>query len=338
MPAFVQIGRIHLFYGQPRDALDSYDHAAALDPLNFAIQEQRCTVLADLAQFERAAEACGRARKLQPDAASTADELTWLSESQGKIAEALKWNDAALKADPTDEFDLYWTRSILFLTIGMTAPARAAVELGRGSTKNEENANIALARVIYREGGADALRRYVNSSQLEQSSHAQALFEAAYCRLLLGDAGATKQLIARALAAPDLIPGYAELPFYARTTLFTGYPYRLDLAVADLALGDRSSAAQDLSAVLEMLDKMLAAGVERNATYELRAKVYALKGEGDNAMRELDKAVKLGWRRSWWAMHEPYLASLWPRSDFQALMIEVGQSNDRIAKNLIANP
>jgi transcriptional activator of cad operon len=337
MPAFAQIGRIHLFHGQPRDALDSYDHAASLDPLNFAIPQQQCIVLADLARYEEAEKACERARKLQPDAASTADGLAWLAESQGKIVEALKWNEVSLKEDSYGDFDLYWTRSMLFLSVGMVAPARAAVELGRRSAKNEENARVALARVTYREGGSEALRRYINSSQLEQSPHAQTLFEAAYCRLLLGDAGAAKQLIARALAASDLIPGFAELPFYARTTLPNGYPYRLDLAVADLALGDRVSAAKELSTLLEMLDGMLAAGVERNATYELRAKVYAMRGEGDNAMRELDKAVKRGWRRAWWATHEPYFASLWPRNDFQALMTEVNRSNDRLAENLNAN-
>jgi transcriptional activator of cad operon len=336
MPAFAQIGRIHYFYGQPRDALESYDHAAALDPLNFAIQEQRCTVLADLARYEEAGNACERARKLQPDAASGAEGLAWLSESQGKIDEALKWNEASLKADPGDPA-LYWMRAMLFLSIGMVAPARATVELGRRSTKNDESANLALARVTYREGGSDALRRYINSSQLEQSPHAQTLFEAAYCRLLLGDAGAVKQLIGRALAAPDLVPGFAELPFYATTTLLSGHPYRLDLAVADLALGDRAAAAGELRAVLEMLDSMLEAGVERNATYELRAKVYAIRGEGDEAMRELHKAVRLGWRRAWWATHEPYFASLWPRNDFQALMAEVGRSNDRLAENLNAN-
>jgi TolB-like protein/DNA-binding winged helix-turn-helix (wHTH) protein/Tfp pilus assembly protein PilF len=336
MPAFAEIGRIHLFYGQPRDAIDSYDRAAALDPLNFAIEEQRCTVLADMARYEDAAKACDRAHKLQPDLASTADGLAWLFEAQGKIDDALKWNEAALQADPNSDFELYWTRTMLFLSVGMAAPARAAVELGRRSTKNEEDANVALARVTYREGGSDALRRYVSASQIEQSPHAQPLFEAAYCRLLLGDASAAKQLITRALQAPDLIPGFADLAFYARTTRSVGSSYRLDLAAADLALGDHDSADKELSRVLEMLNRMIGDGVERNATYELRAKVYALKGQGDDAMRELDKAAKRGWRRAWWATHEPYLASLRPRSDFQALISEIDRSNDRLAEKLVA--
>jgi transcriptional activator of cad operon len=336
MPAFAQIGRIHLFYGRPRDALESYDQAAALDPLNFAIQGQRCTVLADLARYEDAGQACERARTLQPAAASTADGLAWLSEAQGKIDEALKWNAVSLQEEPNADFELYWTRTMLFLSIGMPAPARAAVELGRRATKAEEDANVALARVTYREGGPQALLHYLDSSQIERSPHAQTLFEAAYCRLLLADAAAAKQLITRALAAPDLLPGFAELPFYARTSRSVGSSYRLDLAAADLALGDKASAEKELTSVLAMLDKMISDGTERNATYELRARVYALKGQGDDAMKELDKAVKHGWRRAWWSIREPYLASLRPRADFQTLMAQVERSNDQLAKDLSA--
>ena len=113
-----------------------------------------------------------------------------------------------------------------------------------------------------------------------------------------------------------------------------GTAYRLDLAVADFALGDRSSAQRELSSVLAMLNGMIAAGVERHGTYELRAKAFALDGQSDNAMQDLKRAAKLGWRRAWWAMHEPYFASLWPRGDFQALMNEVSRSNDRLKETI----
>jgi TolB-like protein/DNA-binding winged helix-turn-helix (wHTH) protein len=334
--AFAEIGRINLFNGQPRAALKSYDHAAALDPLNFGLQEQRCIVLDDLSQYEEAEHACERARILRPGGASSTDGLAWLAESRGRIDEALHWNALSLKAEPGDDFNLYWTRATLFLLVGLSGPARAAVELGRDATKNEDDAGTALVRVVFCEGGADSLRKYLASARLEQSPHSVALFEAAYSRLLLGDAPAVKDLISRALAAPDRIPGFAELPFYARGARLMGTSYRLDLAVADLALGERASAEQELSNVLAMLNTMIAAGVERNATYELRAKVYALQGKVDDAMRDLRKAVQLGWRRAWWATHEPYFASLRQRSDFQALMAQVSRSNDRLAENLKA--
>jgi len=305
-----------------------------LDPLNYGLQEQLCTVLEDLARYVEAENACTRALVLQPGVASPDDHLSWLAESRGQIDAALRWNAKALKASPNDDFDLYWARATFFLSVGRAAPARSAVEFGRSATQDDDDANVALVRVVYCEGGADALRNYLLSARLEESTHAVALFEAAYARMLLGEVAPVKELIARALVAGDRIPGFAEDAWHARGGRPEGTPYRLNLAVAELAHGDRTSAQRELNSVLAMLDQMIAAGVERYGTYELRAKVYALEGRGDDAMRDLDKAAKLGWRRTWWATHEPYFASLQPRSDFQALMAQVSRSNDRLTEDM----
>jgi TolB-like protein/DNA-binding winged helix-turn-helix (wHTH) protein/Tfp pilus assembly protein PilF len=334
MGALAEIGRIRLAEGQPRDSLKYYDQAASLDPLNFTLQDARCTLLVDMARYDAAANTCEKARNLQPGNALGFDGLTWLAASQGHMAEALRWNSESLKADPNGDFDFYWTRAILLLSVGPAVPARTVIETGRKLTKNEADADTALLRVAYREGGADALRRYLDSSRLEQSAHFRTLFESAYARLLLGDAAAVKGLIARGLVAPDRPGGYADDAWSARGDWPIGESYRIDLAAAELALGDRASAQRELDKVLALLNGMIAAGVERNATYELRAKAYALQGRADDAMRDLGNAVKLGWRSAWWATHEPYLSSLWGRSDFQALMAQVSRSNDGLTQNI----
>jgi transcriptional activator of cad operon len=334
MGAFAQLGRIRLADGQPREALKNYRHAAVLDPLNFTLQEQLCTVFQDLAQYQDALNACDRAHVLKPEIPAAADGLAWLAESRGRIDEALRWNAESLKPEPHDDFDLYWTRATLYLSIGLAGPARNAAELGRKLTKDDENPKIALLRVAYCEGGVESLKRYMAATQLDQSSRAVALFESAYARMLLGDAPAVKELIARALRAPDRQTGYGENAWSARNVSPVGSSYRIDRAVAELALGDQPSAQRDLDAVLGMLNAMIAAGVERSGTYELRAKVYALKGQGDDAMRDLSQAAKLGWRRAWWATHEPYLVSLQSRSDFQALISQVKESNDQLARRI----
>jgi len=339
MGAFAGLGRVWLYDGQPRKALQYYDRAAALDPLNSTLQRQRCTALEDLAEYQDAAQACERARVLQPGSPTAANRLAWFAESRGRTDEALKWNTESLKAEPSDDFDLYWTRATLLLSLGLGAPARTAVELGLAATKDEVGSEAAIVRVAYCEGGEQALRGYLDAVQLERDPHAIILFEAAYARLLLGEAPAVKGLLERALVAPDRQPGFAETPWYARGARAAGTSYRVDLAAADLAAGDRPAADRELNAVLTMLNTMIAAGVERNATYALRAKVYALKGQGDDAMRDLTKAVQLGWRRAWWAAHEPYFASLQSRSDFQVLMTQVNQSNEQlIAKLKIDQP
>jgi tetratricopeptide (TPR) repeat protein len=336
MGAFAEIGRIQLVDGQPRNALASYGRAAALDPLNGALQDQRCIALYDLAQYDDATKACQRARVLQPTSATPADTLAWLAESQGRIDEALRWNAISLQADPGDDFNLYWTRATLYLAVGLAGPAREAVESGRIATKDQDQAAVALLRVVYREGGRDALRAYLESAQLERSPHAVALFEAAFARLLLGEAAAAKALIARAVVAPDRQSGFGEDPWYARGEGPIGNSYRLDLAAADLMLGDGAAARRELDAVIAMLNRMMAAGVERYGTYELRAKANALAGRSDDAMRDLSKAATLGWRRAWWASHEPYFSALQSRRDFQALMTQVDRSNDQFKPALRA--
>jgi transcriptional activator of cad operon len=333
MAAFAEIGRIRLVAGEPREALKSYDHAAALDPLNSKLQEQRCTVLDDLGQYPEAAVACERARVLEPSAVSPADHFTWLAESRGSVDEALRWNSIAIK-DAPGEFEYYWTRSNLFLSVGLAELARAAVEAGRVAAKADDDANVAMVRVIYCQEGSDALRSYVWSLNLGKSSHYYALLEAAYAHLLLGESAEAKKLISRALVAPDLISGFADDPYSLRGQLATSPSYRIDLAVADLGLGDRVSAERELNVVLEALNKMIAAGVERHATFELRAKVYALENRGDDAMKDLSKAAKLGWRRAWWAMHEPYFESLRPRKDFQDLIAETNRSNNGLVEKI----
>jgi tetratricopeptide (TPR) repeat protein len=180
----------------------------------------------------------------------------------------------------------------------------------------------------------NALRRYLESARLDQSVHANALFEAAYGALLLGDAGAVKSLIARAVAAPDRAPGYAEDAWYARGIRSEMAPYPLNVAAAELALGDRAAAQRELERLVSMLDAMIAAGVERHATYQYRAEAYALLGQGDAAMRDLATAARLGWRRVWWARHEPYFASLQQRGDFRALLENVQRANEPLAAKI----
>jgi TolB-like protein/DNA-binding winged helix-turn-helix (wHTH) protein/tetratricopeptide (TPR) repeat protein len=332
MGAFAELGRIQLLDGRPHEALESYEHAVSLDPLNGILHNQRCMALEDLARYDEALEACERARTLLPHSALAFDSLSWLAESRGRIDEALRWNSAAINAEPHPDFELYRTRATLYLALGLAAPARKALESGHGPTQQLDAA--ALVRTVFCEGGTEALRRYLSSVRLDQSTESIPLREAAYAHLLLGDAAEVKQLMARALSAPDLQAEFADEPWDSGT----GNSYRVDLATAELSLGERAEAERELDIVLTMLNRMIAGGVERYATYELRAKVHALKGQSEDAMRDLSKAATLGWRRTWWARHEPYFAALESRNDYQTLLASVAASNERLIERVQSEP
>jgi len=330
--AFTEMGRLFLINkGQPRDALYNYTQAAALDPLNYQPQAQRCVALQDLGQYDEAASACGRARALQPQAYWPLTVTSWLASAQGRLDEALQWNEMASKAAP-DVFALYRERAVWFLTLGLPARAREALEAGRAKSKEENAANDALADVAYYEGGAAALRAHLATARVEESSHSGTLLSAAYHRLLIGDAAAARLLIERALKAADFMPGTLESPWDAARW---GHSDDLTIAMVELQNGDKPSAMRRLDAVSATLDRLVRNGDKRYGVDELRATVLALRGDGDGAMRSLSRAADLGWRRAWWAEREPDLSALWTRSDFRALMTRVNESNAELRKTAI---
>ena len=80
----------------------------------------------------------------------------------------------------------------------------------------------------------------------------------------------------------------------------------------------------------DLLERLIAAGEERNGIYALRAEILAMRGDAQGAMRDLNRAAELGWRYSWWAQHEPYFTALRPRTDFRALIARIDSINDRM--------
>ncbi len=329
--AFAEMGRLFLLNkGQPREALDYYTQAAALDPLNFQPQAQRCVALQDLARYEEAAIAGAKARDLQPQGYWPLTVTSWLMSAQGRLDEALKWNELALKAAP-DVLDLYTERATMLLTLGFPQRARETMDIARVQTKQEEGVNVALGQVAYYEGGAEALRAHLAATRLEDSSQAQTLFAAAYFRLQIGDAPAAAQLIQRALKAADVSAGALDNPWDAARW---GHANELTIAMVELQTGDPTAAAGHLDALSGMLDTLEHAGDRRYGVDELRAAVLALRGDGDGAMRSLANAAAKGWRRSWWAEREPDLASLRARADFRALIARVNRSNAELAANI----
>jgi TolB-like protein/DNA-binding winged helix-turn-helix (wHTH) protein len=322
--AFAELGRLYTIQGQPRVALQNLMNALALDPLDYVLYARQCLVLQDLARFPQASAACERARSLQGQGDWAFVVSDWLAWSQGDLVEALNWTAAALKVDPHD-IDLYERRADFLLTLGMSAEARELQERAREETHNDDVVNIGLARIAFYEQGAAALRAQLAASSLCESEHARALTQCAYFHLLLAEAPAARELMARAKRAADFDAAKLNSPWFARW----GTSDQLILAVAELQGGDTVDGAHDLKELDEMLDRLGDAGEERGGIYALKAAVLALGGDSDGAMQALNRAAELGWRYAWWAEKEPYLAALRSRSDFRALMARVETLNRR---------
>jgi TolB-like protein/DNA-binding winged helix-turn-helix (wHTH) protein len=330
--AFAELGRLYLGnLGQPRDALINFIQAGDLDPLNLMPQAQRCVALQDLARFEEAAAACSRARALQPQGYWPLTVTSWLASAQGRLDEALRWNDLALKAAP-DVFELYRERATFFLTLGLAPRARETLQSARTATNDDEAVNDEMSAVAYFEGGPAALRAHLAATHLEASAHAGRLLSAAYYRVMVGDVSEAKGLVERALQAADFVPEALQSPWdLARW----GHSDDLTIALVELRGGDRGSALRRLDTLAATLDQLTRNGEQRFGVDELRATVLAQRGDADGAMKSLARAAEKGWRRAWWAAREPDVAALWARGDFRDLIARVGGSNAKLRDAVI---
>lgn len=320
--ALAELARLHIGQGAPRDALQDIRRALALDPLDYILHARHCLVLQDLARFAQATAACERSRALHGPGGWDLVVSEWLAWSQGDLVQALNWNAAVLKSDP-NSIALYERRADFLLTLGLPGEARKVLAQAGREVQSEEAINIGLARIAFYEGGAAALRTDPARAKLDDSPHARTLIAAAYLHLLLDEADAADRLMVRAMHASDFDPKRLNSPWYARW----GVSDQLVLAMAEQRSGNSVAGAQHLQEVSDLLDRLISADEERYGIYLLKAEVLALQGDADGAMKVLNRAANLGWRGSWWAQHEPYLASLRERSDFRALITRVDGIN-----------
>jgi tetratricopeptide (TPR) repeat protein len=321
-----ELGFYYLVNGQPRDALRYYSHAADLDPLDYNLAAKRCTAFADLGQYAGAAAACDRSRNLNPQAVLPYSVSSDLEEARGRLVEALRWNSVTL-ARSADTQEVYSQRGQQLLSLGLPERARESYDTAVIATGNA-NANEWLGWVglvtAYADGGLQALHQRIASQRLADSSDPDVLFVLADAELLAGEPQAARGFADRALASPDLSPDDLASPWLART----GSAYLLIAAAAHQATGDAAGAEQHLAVLSALLDRLTAAGMRRHGVYALQAQVAALRGDGDGAMRALQRAADQGWRDVWLAEREPYFASLRQRADFRALLQRVRANNE----------
>jgi hypothetical protein len=168
------------------------------------------------------------------------------------------------------------------------------------------------------------LQQRIASQHLADTSDPTLLFQLASAELLAGETRAARGFADRALASSDLSPDDLASPWLART----GNAYLIIAAAAHQATGDAAGASRHLETLSALLDRLTAAGMRRHGVYELQAQVAALRGDGDSAMRALQRAADQGWREVWLAEHEPYFASLRSRADFRALLQRVRANNE----------
>ena len=323
----------YLTNAAPRDALTYYTIAVGIDPRVFSLHGKSCLAYTQLAQFDAADAACARARALGPDSPLPYSNSSYLEAARGKLAEALRWNDAALQHG-SDISVIYAERATWLLALGLPAEAgmvyqRAQAANGPAANRNPQLVYVACTAAIER-GGAAGLDAFLRDSGFGTSQDPEVLFVLASAALMVRNAPLANQFILRAQASPtlkpeDLVSGWQAMH---------GWSYLVIRAAAFQAAGDSKGAARDFDALDKLLAGLVDAGVQTRGLYDLQAQLAALRGQPDSAMAALRRAVALGWSDVWLAEHLPYFDSLRERSDYRDLLAAVRARNAATAASL----
>ena len=327
------LGYYHLTNGEPRDALTYYTIASGLDPRAFDLHAYRCTALTQLAQFEAAESACERARSLEPESPIPYSVSSDLKGAQGNLAEALKWNAAALKHGD-DIAAIYNVRAAWLLSLGLLSDAadvyqRAHLANPEAASQNAGLTAIGSAAAVDR-AGEKGLEEFIEESGVANSQNWSLLFEIVNAALMVRDTGLANRYLERALASPILRPEDLASPFQ----LAYGRSYLLIMSAALRARGDTAGAERNLDELAALIDRQIANGTRTYGLYEIKAQLAAMRGQPDAAMNELQRAVQLGWRDVWLAEHQPYFDSLRDRDDFRRLLAAARAKNAATAASI----
>jgi TolB-like protein/Flp pilus assembly protein TadD len=324
--ANAELGYYNLIYGRPAEALVSYTRAIVLDPLSSNLHAQRCLALQDMARYAEASAACAQARALAPKSPWAFTVSSMLAESQGQIADALKWMDEVMAFSP-DVSEHYARRASYFMNLGSVEVARKTYEQAKSVVDKDAGENSLLTELgfqtAFATGGVNALHQEISAVVVGPTTEVRTLLDLAYANLLAGDNVAAKQMTDRAFASPQYNAQTLNAAWDART----GFSNQLLAAAVELAVGQNATAGARLAEVAATVEGLVASGVIRHDVYALRARTLAMRGDAEGSIRALQRAVELGWRAEWQATHEPYLRSLWSRNDFRELIGRVKVAN-----------
>ena len=320
--AAIQLGRVFEHRGLLRPAVEQFTKARLLDPMDFMRHVERCIGLQDLGEYTEAARDCAEGRRLQPASEWGFMATSWLARAQGQLADALHWNDDALRVAPRN-LELYMQRAELLLDMHALDEVQSTLDRARAVAGDDPRLRYRYADLLLLKQGRDALRKFVAQLPPDKAANATDLMVAAQISLTAGDDATARALAARAVAAPD----FESLQTAQHSAASWGMSFQLPFALLELRSGDRDAGVQRVSQLLLLLDEMERNGYASWGVYSLRADAYGLLGEADKAMESLQRAVEAGWRSDWAALRDPYLAALFDRDDFKALMRSVEELN-----------
>lgn len=313
--AHLWLGMTMFYQARPREALVHFERANDLDPLFFQHPNWIASALTALGRHEESLAFSRKAQELGKFHPNTYWPLAITELERGRPDLAEQAWAAALERAPGFT-DLAVEMGLTQLDQGKVDAAQASFALARERMPDDTTARLSRAWGLIARGDRAALRALLDSMGKETMNDA---WLSADLGLLQAFAERPTLAIAqyeRALAQP-IGPTVVYRGFYASRWRRM---HAVTLAAAYRDAGDSARAAVLADQALKDIEKLQAAGVAWHGVEYLRASVLALQGRRAQSLSALQQAVNQGWRRTWWARHDPAFAQLRTDGGFVAIL------------------
>jgi TolB-like protein/Tfp pilus assembly protein PilF len=228
--------------------------------------------------------------------------------SFGRLDEAAHWWRPVLEGDPTNSV-FYWLAGRTYLNLGMTAHARALLEKSVEFQLDLAWSYYNLSTTFLLEGRPDEARAQIQRMLTASGNAPDALLFAGHHALALGDFRAARGYLERAPIA-----GGAQREAALGT---------LTLAWILQRSGEADRARTLVREAAGQLEQWWGSPPTRPEGLVDLARVRVLEGNREDALRQMEAAVRHGWRLIYeWPM-DPILDSLRGDPRFDRLMAEV---------------
>jgi DNA-binding winged helix-turn-helix (wHTH) protein/TolB-like protein/Tfp pilus assembly protein PilF len=301
--------------GQFRRSLAPLRQAVQLDPMNFIVHVREGIVLDLLGRRSEAAAAAERAVTLAPGHPNPRWLVALLASSRGDLPATIREYERALELAP-ERSDLRAQLGTLYLDAGREAEARAALSAAVGEARGSESYLVARAWVALIDGRRADLLDVAESLASVDPRNGFQLARAGDLLVLADRPREALALYDRSLAALPSGMQFRDL-WQLRWGMESSGLLR---AAALVATGERSRAESALASHARMLDRLEGEGLSHWGLQYQRAGIAALRGDQAGALVELERARQAGWFRTWWAAHDPALASLRESPAFRQLL------------------
>jgi serine/threonine protein kinase/tetratricopeptide (TPR) repeat protein len=317
-------------------ALDAWVYGAEASRADSAVAEaERAVVLApDLSEphaalgfahmragrFSEAQVSLERVLELTPNDWGAVNDLGIIYLQTGRLSEAIALWKQAVKGNPAGTRGYRFNLALAYRILGLLDRAEEANHLALALDPDHVLAIVNQAHVDLFQGEIEAAARAAERLQSDYDANPYALQSAGWILLF---AGAPER------ALPPLERAYSLSP----SASGEGY-VRVRLGYALWETGERARAAQLFEAFERFAHDQIEKGNEYGMLRYSLAAAHAVRGNTDEALRWLDRAVQLGWPYELTTINDPLLAPLRGEPQFQVLVDRMRDRNREMRRQL----